>query len=205
MATAGKVGRVLVQSQDAPVAFANEATTASQDRKRYTITDATKCYWDNTCDISVKLNNQTVTTDYTVEYPGGVIVFDTALLETDVVEVSGQYVIVEQLAGFFSWSLTVNSKTIDSTCFESGEWEEFVLGTKNFNATAEKYWKTSEDFSQRIGSEVIVVLYCDFGIAQTRFEGYATFETNDINSGAGELIKDKLSFKGTKGIYFRAA
>ena len=48
----------------------------------------------------VKKDGVEVTSGYKIEYPGGVIVFDEAL-NTEVITVSGKYITVEQLAGFF--------------------------------------------------------------------------------------------------------
>lgn len=202
MATPGKVGRVLIQSTDAAIVFTDEATTANTAKTRYTITDATKRYWDQNTAVVVELDNVAVTTGFSIEYPGGVIVFDEALT-TEVVTVSGAYVEVEQLAGFFNWSLSVNNKTIDTTAYESGEWEEFILATKNFNVSAEKFWASDANFSERMGSEVILVLYTDFGTAKTRFEGYATIQTSAVNVPVDGLVNDRLEFAGKNGIYFR--
>lgn len=205
MATSGKVGRVLVQAKENPIAFVDEPTIANATFTRYTIADSDKCYWNKDAEFVVKKNGEVVMSGYHLEYPGGVIVFDSPLSETDEVTISGECVKVEQLAGFFEWSLNVGTKTLDATCFESGEWEEFELGTKNFTASAQKFWVSKADFSQRIGEEVIVVLYTDFGTAKTRFEGYATIETDAVNSPVNELINDSINFKGYQGIYFRAA
>ena len=203
LATPGKVGRVLTQTIDASIVFTDEATTANATYTRYTITDSDKCYWDKTTVPVIEVDDVVVTTGYSIEYPGGVIVFDVALTAGNVVTVSGKYVVVEQLAGFFNWSLTVNNTTIDATSFTSGEWSEFVLATKNWEATAEKFWASTDDFSQRMGEEVIIVLYCDFGTAKTRFEGYATIQSDVASSPVNELINDSISFKGFDGIYFR--
>lgn len=202
MAISGKVGRVLTQTKDPAIAFTDEATTADATKTRYTITDVNKRYWDLNTPVTVKKDAVIQTTGFHIEYPGGVVVFDTALT-TEVVTVSGKYVTMEQLAGFFNWTLTVNNKTIDTTCFESGEWEEFALATKNFTASAEKFWASDADFSQRIGTEVLVVLYTDFGTAKTRFEGYATLNTSAVSVPVNEIINDRLDFQGKNGIYFR--
>jgi hypothetical protein len=202
MATPGKAGRVLIQSTDAAVVFADEATTANAGKTRYTITDNAKRYWDKNTAVAVEVDGVLVTEGYSIEYPGGVVVFDEALT-VEVVTVSGAYVEVEQLAGFFNWSLSVNNKTIDTTCFESGEWDEFILATKNFNVSAEKFWASDANFSDRMGSEVIVVLYTDFGTAKTRFEGYATIQTSAVNVPVDGLVNDQLQFVGKNGIYFR--
>lgn len=203
MATPGKVGRVLIKSSASAVAFTDEATGASAGYKRYTITDSTKAYWDKDTAVVVKVGGSVISTGYSIEYPGGVVVFDSAQASDAVVTVSGKYIVVEQLAGFFNWSLTVNNTTIDATSFTSGEWSEFELATKNWEATAEKFWASTDDFSQRMGEEVIIVLYCDFGTVKTRFEGYATIQSDAVSTPVNELINDSISFKGFDGIYFR--
>jgi len=203
LATPGKVGRVLIKSSASAVTFTDEAMGASAGYKRYTITDSTKAYWDKDTAIVVEVDDVVATSGYSIEYPGGVIVFDSVQDSDAVITVSGKYVVVEQLAGFFNWSLTVNNTTIDATTFTSGEWSEFALATKNWEATAEKFWASTDDFSQRMGEEVIVVLYCDFGTDKTRFEGYAVIQSDEASTPVNELINDSISFKGFNGIYFR--
>jgi len=203
LATPGKVGRVLIKSSASAVAFTDEATGSSAGYKRYTITDSTKAYWDKDTAIVVEVDDVVVASGYSIEYPGGVIVFDAVQDSDAVVTVSGKYFVVEQLAGFFNWSLTVNNTTIDATSFTSGEWSEFALATKNWEATAEKFWASTDDFSQRMGEEVIIVLYCDFGTVKTRFEGYAVIQSDEVSTPVNELINDSISFKGFDGVYFR--
>jgi len=203
LAIPGKAGRVLIQSQDPAIVFEDEPMTPDAEFKRYTITDKDKCYWDQNTVPAVEKNGVVVTGGYRAEYPGGVIVFDEANLETDVITVSGKYITVKQLAGFFNWSLTVNNNTIDITTFESDEWQEFILATKNFTVTAEKFWSSDGNFLDRMGSEVILVLYTDFGTAKTRFEGYAVISTSAVSVPVDGLVNDQLNFQGKNGIYMR--
>jgi hypothetical protein len=203
MSMSGKIGAVLVRTADPAISFTDEATTASADYKRYAITNAAKRYWDKTAAVTVKKNSIAVTTGFIVEYPGGVIVFDTALDPGDVVTVSGKYVTVSQPAGFFNWSVQTSVKTLETTCFESHEWSEFVIGDKSWKGSAEKFWVTDSEFFSKIGTEVMLALYTDFGTAKTRFEGYGTIETGDVTIPANELIKEKISFTGVGPLYFR--
>jgi len=184
------------------IEFTDEATTANAAKTRYTITDATKRYWDQNTVPVVKKGVDVVTSGYKIEYPGGVVVFDTPQ-EDETITVSGKYITVEQLAGFFNWSLTVNNNTIDVTAFESDEWQEFILATKNFTVSAEKFWASDGNFLDRMGSEVILVLYTDFGTAKTRFEGYAVISTSAVSVPVDGLVNDQLNFQGKNGIYMR--
>lgn len=189
-------------TSDTGIAFTDEETTADATKTRYIITDPTKRYWDQNTVPVVKKDEDVVTTGYKIEYPGGVVVFDTPQ-EDETITVSGKYITVEQLAGFFNWSLTVNNNTIDVTAFESDEWQEFILATKNFTVSAEKFWTSDGNFLDRMGSEVILVLYTDFGTAKTRFEGYAVISTSAVSVPVDGLVNDQLNFQGKNGIYMR--
>jgi hypothetical protein len=186
------------------IAFTDEATTADNGKTRYTITDSDKKYWDRNTTVTVKKDGVTQSAGFHIEYPGGVVVFDEALT-TEVITVSGAYYTVGQVLGFFNWDLKVGSKTIDATTFESGEWEEFVMATKNFTATAEKFWIVDGSYADYIGQEFIIVLYVDFGTPKTRFEGYGVINNIDISLPVGDLIKEKIDFSGVQGIYFRTS
>jgi hypothetical protein len=199
----GKVGAVLVQTADPAVSFTDEATTASSSYKRYKITNSTKRYWDKNILVTVKKNSVVQTSGFTVEYAGGVIVFDSSLNPGDTVTVSGKYVTVSQAAGFFNWSVQTAVKTLETTCFESNEWSEYVIGEKSWKGSAEKFWVTDNAFISKIGTEVILALYTDFGTPKTRFEGYGIIETGNITIPTNELIKEKISFTGVGPLYYR--
>jgi hypothetical protein len=204
--SAQEVGSVITITgkylNSASVAFTDEATTANAAKTRYTITDADKRYWDRNTTVTVKKDTVTQTTGFHIEYPGGVVVFDEALT-TEAITVTGAYFTVSQILGFFNWDLKVGSKTIDATTFQSSEWEEFVMATKNFTATAEKFWIIDASYTDYIGQEFILVLYTDFGTPKTRFEGYGNINNIDVSLPVGDLIKEKIDFSGVQGVYFR--
>jgi hypothetical protein len=203
MSMSGKVGAVFVQTADPVVSFTDEATTGSEDYKRYSINSAAKRYWDKNTAVIVKKNNIVQTSGFTVETVGGVIVFASALAPDDAVTVSGKYVTVLQPAGFFNWSVQTSVKTLETTCFESNEWDEFVIGDKSWKGSAEKFWVTDSEFISKIGTEVILALYTDFGTAKTRFEGYGIVEASDVTIPVNELVKEKIGFTGVGPLYFR--
>jgi hypothetical protein len=202
MANSGKVGRVLTQKATDPVAFTDEVTAADVTNTIFTIADESKQYWDRNSIITVKKNSVIQTTGFKIAHPIGSVIFDSPQ-EGATVTISGKYVEVEQLAGFFNWSLSIDNKTIDTTCFESGEWEEFILSTKSWNASADKFWASTDDFTQRLGSENIVVLYTDFVGTKICFVGYACINSDAVDVAVNDVIKDKITFTGTEKIYFK--
>lgn len=202
MALSGKVGAVYVQTADAPVAFTDEATTPNATYTRYTISNAAKRYWSKDYVVTVKKNTVVQTTGFTIEYVGGVIVFATALQPTDVVTVSGYYVNVSQAGGFFNWSLDAELETAEATTFASQGWKQFEPTLKGFSGSAEAYWGNA-DFFNKLGQEVVIVLYTDAGAAKNRYEGYAVITSDSIETAVDALIQETIEFQGSGPLYYR--
>lgn len=201
MALAGKLGAVYLQTDAAPTAFTNEATTANTARTRYTITNTVKRYWSKGVALVVKVGGVTVTTGYTLEYAGGVVVFDVAQAVGAVVTVSGSYVVVAQAGGFFDWSLEPTMDTQEKTTFQSNGWKEYKTTIKGFTVSAEAFWG-DERFFNTLGTELIIVLYV--GVAAiTRYEGYAVVSSDGISTAVDELIQETVEFTGDGPICYR--
>lgn len=201
MALHGMMGAVYVQTSDAPIAFTDEATTADATLKRYTIADGTKRYWDKNTDVVVKKNNNTISTGFHIEHAGGAVVFDDALLVTDVVTVSGKCVTIAQAGGMFNWSLDLAVDTQEKTTFQSGEWREFETTMVSFTGSAEAYWG-DDQFFQLLGEEMIIVLYVDKD-GPAAYEGYAIFNGDGITTDVNELIQEEIEFTGVGPICYR--
>lgn len=201
MALAGKLGAVYVQTDAAPVAFTNEATTANTARTRYTITDTAKRYWSKGTAVVVKVGGTTVTTGYTLEYAGGVVVFNVAQAVGAVVTVTGAYVVLAQAGGFFGWSVEPTMDMQEKTTFQSNGWKEFEPTIKGFTGSAEAYWG-DEQFFDALGTEVIVALYLNESTG-LRYEGYAVISSDGISTAVDELIQETVDFTGDGPICYR--
>lgn len=197
----GKVGAIYVQTSAAPVAFTNEATTADAAKQRYTITNTAKRYWDKSTPVTVKVDGNTVTTGFTIEYAGGVVVFDVSQ-GTAVVTVSGAYLTVSQAGGFFKWSLDLEQETAEVTTFQSSGWKEFMATLKGFSGSAEAYWGNST-FFDNLGQECVVVFYVDSGAAKTRFEGFAIITGDSLETPNDDIVQESIDIQGTGPLYFR--
>ena len=217
MAIAGKLGAIYVQTDRQAVAcdfigfdansagvfdFTDEATTANDDYTRYNITDQAKRYWLPTYQITVKKNGSAITTGFTLEYAGGYVVFTESQLLTDVITVTGKYLTLKQAGGCFNWSLDQQTETKDVTKYETtGTWKEFAALLKEFFLSAEAYWWTDE-FHDIMGNDIVVVLYVDT-VNNTRYEGFAVLNQDNINASVNELIQETIGFQGRGPIYFR--
>ena len=201
MALAGKLGAVYVQTDDAPVAFTDEATTANAARTRYTITDTTKRYWSKGTAVVVEVGGVAVTTGYTLEYAGGVVVFDVAQGVGAVVTVTGAYVALAEAGGFYNWSLEPSVDMQEKTAFQSSGWKEFESTVKGFTGSAEAFWGDDQFFTA-LGTEVIVALYLNEATG-LRYEGYAVISGDGISTAVDELIQETVDFTGDGPICYR--
>lgn len=202
MAISGKVGAIFVQKTDAPTSFSDEPMTADAEFKKYVIVEQSMRYWDKNTPVTVKVNDIEELDGFTVEYCGGVVVFDVPLTEEDIVTVSGYYLDVEQHGGFFNWSADLEQEMGEVTTYQSNGWKENIPTIKGFSASAESYWGDSEFFS-RLGQEVIIALYIDTTSSKARYEGYGVISSDSIETSVDDIINESVEFQGTGKLYYR--
>jgi hypothetical protein len=195
----GNVGAIY-KTYGTSTTFTDEATTANGDKTRYTISDSAKRYWDDSSAIVVKKNTVVQTTGFHIEYPGGVVVFDSALT-SEVITVSGKYFTVEQCAGFFNWKLDPKNELKDVTVF-GDTWKKQEVTLKGWSASAEGYW-ADETYLTLLGTKVILVLYVDSGASLRRYEGYILNSGSSINAANDDVVKQSVSFEGSGELYYR--
>ena len=80
----------------------------------YSITNAAKRYWDLDTAITVK-KNSSVVTNYSYQACGGIIIFASANISTDVITVSGKYFPYSKASGIKSYNLKLGHKLADAT------------------------------------------------------------------------------------------
>lgn len=201
MALSGSVGAVYVQTSAAGVAFTDLATTAESGLKRYYITDRTKSYWDKTLAVTVKKNAVIQTSGFKIEYAGGFIEFDSALLGGDVVVVSATALTVSQVAGFFNWKLDVSTDMVDATTFADGGWKQFIPVVKGFGGSAEQFWADSTFLTNLGSADMIVVLYVDV-VNKLKYEGYVKFSKDGLGATPADLLVEGIDFQGSGDLYY---
>ncbi len=202
MALVGAVGAVYVQTDAAPVAFTDQATTANADYTRYQVTDPAYRYWPLDAAITVKKNGAVITTGFALERAGGFVVFDAPLLETDTVTVSGTALTVAQAGGFFNWSLEPDQEVKDVTTFASGGWKEFAATLKDWSGSAEAYWG-DDRFFKALGQILVVKLYVDSGPSQACFEGFAVISGDGAKGSTDTVVQETINFTGVGPLYPR--
>lgn len=202
MAISGKVAAVYVQTDDAAVAFTDEATTESADHLRYTITNSAKRYWDPDTAVTVEVDGVAATTGFTLEVAGGVVVF--AEDPAGAVTVSGKYLTVEKAGGFYGWSLDQSADMAETTAFGDA-WKTYTSVLKEASGSAECYWG-DERFFDLLGSRVLLALYAnDTAGSLQRYEGFARITSDGVTVDTTDVIKETIEFQGDGPFYYRAA
>lgn len=203
MALSGKVGAVYTSDIEAvPVSFSDAATTVDAMKKRYQVTNVLHRYWHPDAEVTVKKNDVAILTGFTLERAGGVVVFDEALLETDVVTVSGEALTIVQAGGFFNWNIDTDSEDAEATTFESVGWKEFKQVLKGWSGSAEAYWG-DEKFFNMLGEIVVVKLFVDSGSSQKCVEGFVIINGDGIDSAVDQLVGESIDYTGVGPLHFR--
>lgn len=201
-AIAGLNADIYITSGSA-LAFSQEATTADTTETRFTISDPTKRYWNPDASFTVETSPDgvtwtVVTSGYSLEYAGGVVVFDTVQTGLQV-RVSGEYFAASQLGEAKEWSLDLNTDTEDTTVFGSN-WKTFTSLLKGAIASLSRWWIDGY-FLENIGSRLALVLYTDKA-NDKRYEGYARIKGDSVKVAVAGLVEEELNFEFTGPVYY---
>lgn len=150
----------------------------------YKITDIAKRYWDKSQAVTVYENAVVSTKAYTIEYPGGRIVFPSA--PTTPVTVDCYYFKVARVAGCREWAIDDGYETIDVTEFNDGNRMRTTI-LRDFSARLEKI-KMDSMFSNPsdISNAFLFVFYENLAVT-TRIDPWVNgnFEIDDDSDGIG--------------------
>lgn len=203
MSVSGKVGAVYRTDGNPSVAFTGEATNANATYTRYVIANAAKRFWDDSVPPVVKKNGTVVSSGYSIEYAGGVVVFTSPLLGTDAVTVGGNYFSIVQCATMFNWKADINQDLKEVTTFASQGWKEQIATVKSWSASSEGYWADGT-FAGLLGKNIAIVLYVDYS-GNKRYEGYMYLKKNSVNTAVDDVVKESLDIEGDGPLYYHDA
>jgi len=197
---AGKLAALYRQTTDAAIAFTTEATTEDATHLRYQITDDTKRYWDPNTAVHVYADAAEVTTGFTIEYPGGVIVF--AVDPAAIITLTGAYLTMEEVGSLYNWSLDPQMDTLETTALGDSA-KSFIAGLLGFTGSAEGYW-IDNSFYAALGDKLALALYVDTTSGSEKwYDCFALITGDNIKVDEVDVVKETIPFQGTGGLYFR--
>ncbi|HYH05381.1 MAG TPA: phage tail tube protein [Bacillota bacterium] len=108
-------------------------------------------------------------------------------------------------------SMSVSGKTIDTTNFDSSEWEEYINSTKSFSISFTANFIATNAQHQALMNNIINASQSAFAFeyrltsgATPKFSGNVITESFDISAAVGDKISLKVSLKGSGALGFIA-
>jgi hypothetical protein len=186
----------------------DEAMTDSGDGLRFRITNRAKRYWDDTHVFTVYDNGTPVAASgYTIEYPGGEVVFKTSKAGRTIT-VTGGYFVIDKTYLLSSTDFSMKVQLEDATLYGDTAARNYpTLLSAAFNEVGFHEDNTMFD---RLGGKYIAV-FSESGVYQAasidsgrRFEFYARLASNKIQAGAKGLLRDTLALINEGNVYYRS-
>ena len=206
-ALAGFKANVYITATPA-VVFTNIVLVDAGDHKTFTISDATKRYWDETQTITVQTAPDgstwtTVTTGFTVQWVGGIIVFAVA--------VSGATPSCRVSASYMPYSVIARAKSIDISVMTN------ILDVSDFGTSGATGWKTKlasvgdatyklsqwwidTFYISMLATRVVVSAYSGAN-ANQRIEGYAFIKDDSLKIALNSAIEESISFEADGPVF----
>lgn len=203
MAIAGKVGAVYISNVKSPsVDFSSEECVGDEEYKRYKIDNPLFQYWDPDFPVLVEVDEEPVSSGFTIEHVGGFVVFADALDEFAEVTVSGNAFVMVQGGGFFDWTIDGESDSAEVSTFGSEGWKEFKHTLLNWSGSANAFWGNNH-FLEALGKIVVLKLFIDAGPSQKCLEGFALINGEGIEVPVDGIVEESIDFTGSGPLYMR--
>jgi hypothetical protein len=135
--------------------------------------------------------------EYSIDPFSGVVKFNTALTDTDVVTMDASYVKIIEIGTLFSWELNLGSEKVDGGSFRE-EYQKEVPLYPTFDGSIEGY---------HIGPYFVQYIDSDFKAYVVKFWlNYADYYIGwvhmdiTISSSKDDLIKESINFTGYRNL-----
>jgi hypothetical protein len=181
----------------------------------YKIDNKDHVYLDQDTAITVNVDGSPADPeDYTIEYIGGRIVFNSAISGSAAVTTDdGAYlpVIPDAVAGFKGWSLEVDRAALDSTELGDSSWSEMKHGIASATGSLSGFY-ADDTFLERMNESAphrtVLSLQLKYDSTnpsdpQPRFECLAVVSTLGVGVAYDELTSQSISFTADGRVYLR--
>jgi hypothetical protein len=191
------------------IVASNETATNSGDNITYTASVHKSWDWQQPIVVQNSANGSTgwaTVTDYTFQYAGGVIVFNTARVPGTNAFTrisSGYYFNLTQLDDAHTWSLTLKANVKDTTPFQAtGGYARKNATTKEGSGKIDTV-RTDGRIFLELGNIVGLQLYVD-KTNNVRWDGLGIVTGVDPKSDAKDVLTQAMSFDLYGGFYLRS-
>ncbi len=187
----------------------NETANDSGDHITYTAATHKSWDWQQPIVVQNSPNGSTgwvTVTDYTFQYAGGVIVFNTARVVStnNFTRIStGYYFNLTQLDDATDWSLTLKANTKDTTSFQAtGNYARKLATTKEGSGKIDSV-RTDGRIFLELGNVVGMQLYVD-KTNNVRWDALGIVTGVDPKADSKDVLMQTMSFDLYGGFYLRS-
>lgn len=174
--------------------------------KIYQITNTAKRCVNPLVAITVKDDGDTVPADdYTINFLYGIVTFGAGYTPTTPITIDGEYLPMIEIATANQWSLSYNADIVDVTPFStSASNHEKVMtiaecsgsiGTLDFSETDHDSGAGNVIIWSILTGNTAKILQLTMGGSSTSWRGCVLLESDEISTGAADVVKSTLSFK----------
>ncbi len=206
----GKLGDVYMALLPAVALTNPEPMTCMNDSTKtiYVVTDQHHRFLDPDTALVVKDGVDTVT-DYTVQYPGGIITFADATSGAITIT-SGKYLTVAKVGECSAWSLDFSTDFVDITSFGDSFRRQIAM-MSNASANMTHFYVDNTLFDQmisinpRLGIDLFVDTTADAVYPFTkpiRYTGYGTLGSASITADVGGIVEQPFVVNFNDGPYY---
>lgn len=191
--------RATVKRSGTSTAFTDESATLVSG-KTYQIDDPDKVVWDRTKPITVKDGGNAVDPGDIehVDYLFGTVTFVDGYTVQGDVEISGNYLPMQSIAGANSYTLNQTVDVLDNTDFDHAKstgHRRRVSGLHDVSATVSRWDDLSKDFFTAASNGEVVVLEIEPGGGTKKFRGFMLVETANRSGDVAALESEEVTFQ----------
>lgn len=203
MAIAGHRARVMVSG--APVAFADEATTADPELTRFRVTDAAKGVFAPAAPVTVTRSANGTDPfapvpagEFRLDRLSGAVVFAAPQAPGTEVRVSGQHLALSEAAEAKEYSYTLTGNNADVSSFSEDGYtrrqqaQKDVSGSLSLWTTADRYFENA----LTAGEPVVLEFYSDRG-AGPDLRAWALLNQDEMQAAVDGLLETSVEWEGS--------
>jgi len=118
------------------------------------------------------------------------------------VHVDYTYYTVEQVGGFFNWTLDIVGEALETTAFGDEGHRAYIAGIQGWSGSADRHYLTDVDMSAYVGSRYIVRFYMKTTATAYRYEGWAYVTGMHLTTPVDGLVAEPIDFQGIDQINY---
>jgi hypothetical protein len=206
----GRAGKVYLASIGAgTTAFTDEAMTANVAKTVFTIDADTKRFWDKSSPLTVKYNNIATTAYASLQYPGGVVSWDTTP-GNSAVTCTGKYLDIAEVAEVRGFTIDTQWDFVDTTTLGDTMRENTPI-FRGATVTLDKFYVDSTYFVEmttaaRIMCGFDLFLNYDAGTPanNVRYTGYGVMASQSVSAPVDGIIDGPITINVIDGPYYVA-